>query len=85
MGALHHAFTGTGAIALAAAATLPGSLVALVIGAPRESVRAGHASGTLRVGATLGRDGDRWHRARVERSSRLLMSGILHVALPAVR
>ncbi|MEO8280850.1 MAG: 2-methylaconitate cis-trans isomerase PrpF, partial [Ideonella sp.] len=52
MGQLHHAMTGTGAVAIAAAAAIPGTLVHLLapIG-PDGRVRFGHPSGTLTVGA----------------------------------
>jgi probable AcnD-accessory protein PrpF len=85
MGRAHHAFTGTGAIALAVAATLPGSVVrqALRPGMAEEGAqtRIGHVSGTLAVGAvTTQRDGT-WvmERAVMSRSARRLMTGLVHV------
>jgi 2-methylaconitate isomerase len=82
MGALHHAYTGTGAVALAVAAALPGSVVSQVArGGPSERVRIGHASGTLTAGAEVRQAGADWSvtRALMSRSARRLMSGIVHV------
>ena len=68
MGKLHHAMMGTAAVAIAAAAAVPGTLVNLAAaggaeaesgagqtGAARDSVCFGHPSGTLRVGASAHR------------------------------
>ena len=54
MGVLHHAMTGTGAVAIAAAAAIPGTVVHRVapVGADGR-VRFGHPSGTLKVGAEV--------------------------------
>jgi probable AcnD-accessory protein PrpF len=82
MGKLHHAFTGTGSIAVAAAAVLPGSVVhELVRVAPGQPLRIGHVSGRLSVGAVLGCPGGRWRfdKAVLSRSARRLMSGLLHL------
>ena len=82
MGVLHHAMTGTGAVALAAAAAIPGTLVHRVapVG-PDGRVRFGHPSGTLRVGAEVARDGNRWTVTKVmmSRSARRLMEGWVRV------
>ena len=78
MGALHHAVTGTGAVALAAAAAIPGTVVSRIVATkPDGTVRFGHPSGTLSVGAeTIERDGD-WTVTKVtmSRSARRLMEG----------
>ncbi|MEI7969008.1 MAG: 2-methylaconitate cis-trans isomerase PrpF [Betaproteobacteria bacterium] len=82
MGRLHHAYTGTGAIALAVAAALPGSVVARVIrSGPASRVRIGHVSGTMTVGAEVVREGTSWRvdRALMSRSARRLMSGVVHL------
>jgi hypothetical protein len=82
MGTLHHAYTGTGAVALAVAAALPGSVVARAArGGASARVRIGHPSGTMTVGAEVGETGGRWHveRALMSRSARRLMSGCVHV------
>jgi 2-methylaconitate isomerase len=52
MGKLHHAMMGTAAVAIGTAAAIPGTLVSLAAGGEgRGTVRFGHPSGTLRVGA----------------------------------
>ena len=54
MGKLHHAMTGTGAIAIAAAAAIPGTLVFQVASPIKDvRIRFGHPSGSLSVGAEL--------------------------------
>jgi 2-methylaconitate cis-trans-isomerase PrpF len=82
MGTLHHAYTGTGAVALAVAAALPGSVVAQATrcGATQQ-LRIGHASGTLTIGADVRQDDAGWSVtcARMSRSARRLMSGVVHV------
>ncbi|MFD1795780.1 2-methylaconitate cis-trans isomerase PrpF [Paracoccus aurantiacus] len=81
MGKLHHAMTGTGAVALAAAAAVPGTLVSRVLQQPKQSLRFGHPSGRLEVGATAEiRDGG-WvvTTVRMSRSARRLMEGVVLV------
>jgi probable AcnD-accessory protein PrpF len=81
MGKLHHAMTGTGAVALAAAAAIPGTVVSETLGEPRTNLRFGHPSGTLSVGAqTALRAGD-WAVTSVtmSRSARRLMEGAVLV------
>jgi probable AcnD-accessory protein PrpF len=82
MGVLHHAMTGTGAVAIAAAAAIPGTLVHRVapVG-PDGRVRFGHPSGTLKVGAEVARDGNQWSVTKVmlSRSARRLMEGWVRV------
>ena len=85
MGKLHHAFTGTGSIALAVAAALPGTIVAEVARTlPGVPTRIGHASGVLAVGAVVDRRGDDWHveRATMSRSARRLMDGTVFAPRP---
>ncbi|PAU75454.1 2-methylaconitate cis-trans isomerase PrpF [Halomonas salipaludis] len=82
MGKLHHAMMGTAAVAIAAAAAIPGTLVNLAAGgAERDSVCFGHPSGTLRVGAKASRAGDDWQVEQVtmSRSARVLMEGWVRV------
>jgi len=82
MGKLHHAMMGTAAVALGAAAAIPGTLVNLAAGGgARNAVRFGHPSGTLRVGAEARLDGDRWTvtKAIMSRSARVLMEGFIRV------
>jgi hypothetical protein len=82
MGRLHHAMMGTAAVAIAAAAAVPGTLVNLAVGGgPRDSVCFGHPSGTLRVGARLAQVDGAWtmREAHMSRSARLLMEGWVHL------
>ncbi|MGN7876237.1 2-methylaconitate cis-trans isomerase PrpF [Roseateles sp. 22389] len=82
MGKLHHAMMGTAAVAIGAAAAIPGTLVCEAAGgAPRAAVRFGHPSGTLRVGAEAVLDGGQWRvtRAVMSRSARILMEGAVRV------
>ena len=82
MGRLHHAMMGTAAVAIAAAAAVPGTLVNLAAGGgERDSVIFGHPSGTLRVGADVGRDGEAWvvRSVRMSRSARVLMEGVVRI------
>ena len=84
MGALHHAYEVTGAIATAAAAAIPGTVVNEVAGfsyVPSREVRIGHVSGVISVGAELKRLDDVWTmpKASLGRTSRRLMEGDVFV------
>jgi probable AcnD-accessory protein PrpF len=82
MGKLHHAMMGTCAVAIATAAAIPGTLVNRAAGGGvHPSVRFGHPSGTLRVGAEVVQDNGRWtvRKAIMSRSARVLMEGLLRV------
>jgi 2-methylaconitate cis-trans-isomerase PrpF len=82
MGKLHHAMMGTAAVAIAAAAAIPGTLVNIAAGGKdRESVTFGHPSGTLRVGAKATFENDKWkiEQAVMSRSARVLMEGNVRV------
>ncbi|WP_121117427.1 2-methylaconitate cis-trans isomerase PrpF [Croceibacterium ferulae] len=82
MGKLHHAMMGTASVAIAAAAAVPGTLVSEAAGGgERTSVRFGHPSGTLRVGAEASQVDGRWTvtKAVMSRSARILMDGRVHV------
>ena len=82
MGKLHHAMMGTGAVAIATAAAIPGTLVNLAAGGgERKAVRFGHPSGTLRVGAEARRVDGQWTitKAIMSRSARILMEGWVRV------
>jgi probable AcnD-accessory protein PrpF len=82
MGKLHHAMMGTAAVAIAAAAAIPGTLVNLAAGGTdREAVVFGHPSGTLRVGAKASFENDKWNieQAVMSRSARILMEGWVRV------
>jgi 2-methylaconitate isomerase len=82
MGVLHHAMTGTGAVAIAAAAAIPGTVVHRVapVGADGR-VRFGHPSGILKVGAEVREVGNHWKVSKVlmSRSARRLMEGWVRV------
>ncbi|MCC8394868.1 2-methylaconitate cis-trans isomerase PrpF [Paraburkholderia sp. MMS20-SJTR3] len=78
MGKLHHAMMGTAAVAIGTAAAISGTVVNLAAGGgERESVRFGHPSGTLRVGAQASRKDGEWvvTKAIMSRSARVLMEG----------
>lgn len=86
MGKLHHAMMGTAAVAIATAAAIPGTLVnAATGGGTRESVRFGHPSGTLRVGAQAQQENGQWTVTKVSmsRSARVLMHGWVHIPEPS--
>lgn len=81
MGKLHHAMTGAGAIALGVAAATPGTLVSQLLSGARSSIRFGHASGSIRVGAEAEEvDGEcRVTKVVLSRSARRLMEGSVFV------
>jgi probable AcnD-accessory protein PrpF len=82
MGKLHHAMMGTAAVAIGTAAAIPGTLVNLAAGGgDRTSVRFGHPSGTLRVGAQAELVQGQWQvkKAIMSRSARVLMEGKVRV------
>lgn len=82
MGVLHHAMTGTGAVAIAAAAAIPGTIVSRLAPAGADGrVRFGHPSGTLSVGAEAREEGGQWTVSKVmmSRSARRLMEGWVRV------
>ncbi|MEN5147065.1 2-methylaconitate cis-trans isomerase PrpF [Brevundimonas diminuta] len=84
MGRLHHAMMGTAAVAIGAAAAVPGTVVNLAAGGgARGSVRFGHPSGTLSVGAEAKQVDGVWTVAKavMSRSARRLMEG--RVLVPA--
>jgi len=82
MGVLHHAMTGTGGVAIAVAAAIPGTLVHRIAGQHANGrIRFGHPSGTLSVGAEARADGGQWvvSKALMSRSARRLMEGWVRV------
>jgi 2-methylaconitate isomerase len=73
---------GTAAVAIGTAAAIPGTLVNQAAGGgARESVRFGHPSGTLRVGAEARLKGGNWTvtKAIMSRSARILMEGWVRI------
>lgn len=88
MGKLHHAMMGTAAVAIGTAAAIPGTLVNLVAGGgERATVRFGHPSGTLRVGAQAVQENGQWvvKKAVMSRSARVLMEGWVRVPAEALQ
>ncbi|MGF6552075.1 2-methylaconitate cis-trans isomerase PrpF [Paraburkholderia youngii] len=86
MGKLHHAMMGTAAVAIGTAAAIAGTLVNQAAGGgERESVRFGHPSGTLRVGAQASLKDGEWvvTKAMMSRSARVLMEGWVRVPQPS--
>ena len=84
MGKLHHAMTGTGAVAIAAAAAIPGTIVHRISPLSAEgTVRFGHPSGTLALGADAIRQERQWviRKVTVSRSARCLMEGWIQVPM----
>lgn len=82
MGKLHHAMMGTAAVAIGAAAAIPGTLVNKAAGGGQPAaVRFGHPSGTLRVGAEAHQKDGQWTitKAIMSRSARILMEGWVRV------
>ena len=87
MGKLHHAMMGTAAVAIGTAAAIPGTLVSLAAGnVERESVKFGHPSGTLKVGAQASQVDGQWkvNKAVMSRSARVLMEGWVRVPSDAL-
>jgi len=85
MGKLHHAMMGTAAVAIAAAAAIPGTLVNQAAGGKAGgSVCFGHPSGTLEVGAGVDQRNGTWvvERVSMSRSARRLMEGWVRVPPP---
>jgi len=85
MGQLHHAMTGTGAVAIAACAAIPGTLVHRVAPVGDDGrVRFGHPSGVMSVGAQAVEKGGQWTIKKVlmSRTARRLMEGWVRV--PAI-
>ncbi len=82
MGPLHHAMTGTGAVAIAAAASIPGTLVHRLARADAQGrIRFGHPSGVLAVGAMAEERAGQWSISKVSmsRTARRLMEGWVRV------
>jgi probable AcnD-accessory protein PrpF len=78
MGVFHHAIPGTAAIAIAAAAAIPGTVVARQLTTPPGAqLRIGHPSGRTEVGASVREHGGvrQLEAATLRRSARMLMDG----------
>lgn len=88
MGKLHHAMMGTAAVAIGTAAAIPGTLVNIAAGGgEKDSVRFGHPSGTLRVGAEAQQVNGEWavNKAVMSRSARVLFEGFARVPSDAIK
>ncbi len=84
MGKLHHAMMGTAAVAIGAAAAIPGTLVNLAAGGTeRQSVVFGHPSGSLKVGSQASELNNQWtiNKVSMSRSARVLMEGWVRVPI----
>ena len=83
MGVLHHAMTGTGAVAIGVAAAIPGTIVERTASRGRApgQLRFGHPSGTMAVGAQASSKNGEWivTKAVLSRSARRLMEGWVRV------
>jgi len=84
MGTLHRAFAVSGAVSVAGAAMIPGTVVNSLVADGAEHaqmLRIGHPSGTIDVGAQVAMDGDRWiyQEAVLGRTARRLMEGYVRV------
>jgi probable AcnD-accessory protein PrpF len=84
MGKLHHAMTGTGAVAIAVAGSIKGTVVAEMLeGGSKGEVCFGHPSGSLKVGAEAAQVDGEWTvtKAVMSRSARRLMEGQILVPI----
>ena len=85
MGPLHHAMTGTGAVAIASAVAVSGTIPNRLARQQADGrVRFGHPSGTLSVGAEAREENGQWivTKAMMSRSARRLMEGWVRVPDP---
>jgi 2-methylaconitate isomerase len=82
MGRVHHALPGTGGVAVAVAALIPGTVPFQAASPPADgTVRIGHSSGTISLAAEVENSRDGWvaKRATAWRSARRLMEGVVLV------
>lgn len=82
IGVFHHAIPGTAAIAIAAGASVPGTVAASLLVRPAgELLQLGHPSGRVGVGVEAREEGAAWRilAARMSRSARVLMEGRVFV------
>lgn len=71
----HHAYATTGAMCLAAATRLPGTIPAAVARQTGDSVRIGHPKGVIEIGVDADAMGTSIRSVSIDRTARLLMSG----------
>lgn len=88
MGKLHHAMTGTGAVAISVASAIKGTIVSNLLGrrnqeGPQVDMCFAHPSGCLRVGAEVAMINGQWvvQKSVMSRSARRLMDGQVLVHL----
>lgn len=81
MGSLHKAHAVSGAMALAVASKIQGTIPNQLVSFVKEGLRVGHPSGTLYVDATVEKSGEEWAvvRAASARTARRLMEGYAYV------
>ena len=82
MGQLHHAMMGTTSVAIGVAACIKGTLVNIATGGgEKDNVTFGHPSGTLKVGATIKQNNNKFEveKASMSRSARIIMDGFVHI------
>ena len=81
MGSLHRAHAVSGAMALAAAAKINGTIPNQIISSSLDGIRIGHPSGTLYAAAAVEKSGEEWNvvRAANGRTARRLMEGYSYV------
>jgi 2-methylaconitate cis-trans-isomerase PrpF len=80
MGKLHHAFTGTGAIAAAVAANIPDTIVSDCLSKEsndNQGLKIGHTAGTLECSANVAENNNKWvvEKASLLRTARTLLKG----------
>lgn len=84
MGKLHHAYTGTGAIAIAVAANIPDSIVAhclLKLPEQNQALRIGHTAGILECSADVTEMNNNYvaEKASLVRTARTLLKGEAYI------
>jgi 2-methylaconitate cis-trans-isomerase PrpF len=81
MGSLHRAYAVSGAMALATATKIPGSIPNQLFSSHNPEVKIGHPSGIVEVESVVVQDGNDWSvtRAANGRTARRLMEGYAHV------
>ncbi len=75
---LHHAMMGTASVAIGVAACIEGTLVNIAAGGgSKDAVTFGHPSGTLKVGAVIKEQNEKYivDKATMSRSARVIMDG----------
>lgn len=87
MGSLHRAYAVSGAIAVAAAAKILGTIPNEVVATQNKGIRIGHPSGVIYVESTVEQHGTNWivSRAANGRTARRLMEGYAHVPVSVLR